>query len=91
MCLETSVVDGSLRTRFVLPNDAIRVDARACRVTCGEAEYWFPPEVAGRILAANRPAYQLRLASRAAIPEAVAAICEASAGMETGGFSLVVA
>jgi hypothetical protein len=75
MCLETRVVDGSMRTRFALPGAPIRIDAAACRISCGEREYWLPPEVAGRMLASGRPGVDLRIERREEIPDAVTAIC----------------
>ncbi|HTL33663.1 MAG TPA: methyltransferase [Kofleriaceae bacterium] len=75
MCLVTSAVEGSMRTRFELPTAPIRVDARACSISCGPNAYWLPPEVAGRMLADGRPVVELRLERREAIVDAVAAIC----------------
>jgi hypothetical protein len=65
-----------MRTRFELPRE-IRVAAQTCSVWCNAtgAEYWLPPNVAGRLLASGKSLVELHIGSRDEIPAAVAAIC----------------
>jgi SAM-dependent methyltransferase len=96
MCLTSAQVAGSFRTRAQVPADAIAIDAAACAVVAGgrgaldpvAPRYWLPPAVAARITARQRSGYTLRLGALAAIPEAAAAICDASPGVERAGFAL---
>jgi len=98
MCLASSQIAGSFRTRVSLPADPIIIDAVACAIIAprrGELDpvaprYWLPPAVAARIAAQHGTGYALRLRSVAAIPEAATAICEASPGSERDGFALVL-
>jgi hypothetical protein len=50
--------------------------------------YWLPPAVAARITARGLAGYTLQLGALAAIPDAAAAICDASPGGEREGFAL---
>jgi hypothetical protein len=96
MCLSSTQVAGSFRTRSLLPDGAITVDAAACAIVApgrGALDpvvprYWLPPAVAARITRAGHAGYTLRLAAIAAIPEAAAAICDGSPGLERAGFAL---
>jgi hypothetical protein len=96
MCLTSTLVAGSFRTRSQLPDGAITIDAVACAVVApgrGELDpvvprYWLPPAVAARITARGLSGYALRLGALAAIPEAAAAICDASPAVERTSFAL---
>jgi SAM-dependent methyltransferase len=96
MCLASAQVAGSFRTRTRLPDGPIAIDAVGCAVIAshrGELDpapprYWLPPAVAARIAARRWAGYELRLGSVTAIPEAAAAICEASPEVERGDFAL---
>ena len=98
MCLASAQVAGSFRTRTRIPDGPIAIDAVACSVIApgrGELDpavprYWLPPAVAARIAGHGRTGYDLRLRSIAAIPEAAAAICDASPGIERADFALAV-
>ena len=97
MCLATTQVAGSFRTRARLPSDPIAIDAVGCAVVAARPgalepvapRYWLPPAVAGAITAARLAGYELRLGALAAIPEAAAAIAAGSPGCERAGFALV--
>jgi hypothetical protein len=96
MCLASTQVAGSFRTRAQLPGGAIAIDATACAIIApgrGALDpvvprYWLPPAVAARLVAHGLAGYQLRLGALAAIPEAADAICGASRGLERAGFGL---
>jgi hypothetical protein len=96
MCLASSQIAGSFRTRARLPTEPILIDAVACAIVAprrGELDpvvprFWLPPAVAARIAAQHGTGYTLRLRSIVAIPEAAAAICEASPAIECDGFAL---
>jgi hypothetical protein len=97
MCLASTQVAGSFRTRTRLPGGPIAIDAVACAVIApgrGELDptvprYWLPPAVAARITAGGRAGFELRLGSIAAIPAAAEAICAASPGLERADFALL--
>lgn len=97
MCLASTQIAGSFRTRTKLPDGPIAIDAVACAVIAprrGELDpvaprYWLPPAVAARIAAQHRTGYALRLGSVTAIPDAAAAICEAAPGLERDDFALL--
>jgi hypothetical protein len=96
MCLASSQIAGSFRTRVSLPTDPILIDAVACAIIAPRRgafdpiapRYWLPPAVASRIVAQHGTGYALRLHSITSIPAAAAAICEASPGSEHEGFVL---
>ena len=97
MCLTSTQVGGSFRTRSRLPDGAIAIDVATCAIVApgrGALDpvvprYWLPPAVATRIRARGLAGYSLQLATLAAIPEAAAAICDASPGVERAGFGLL--
>ena len=96
MCLASTQIAGSFRTRGRLPDGAIAIDAAACAIIApgrGALDpvvprYWLPPAVATRIAGHRLAGYALHLGALAAIPDAAAAICDASPGLERTGFAL---
>jgi hypothetical protein len=95
MCLHSTRVAGSFRTRTRLPAAPITIDAAAGRISLAHPDellgvaprYWLPPAVCARISAAGHTSYELHLGALAAIPSAAAAIC-AAAPAESDGFAL---
>jgi hypothetical protein len=96
MCLASEQVAGSFRTRSRLPDGAIAIDAAACAIIApgrGPLDpvvprYWLPPAIAARLAARGLAGYELRLAALSAIPDAAAAICDASPGAASVDFAL---
>jgi SAM-dependent methyltransferase len=96
MCLTSSQVAGSFRTRTRLPDGPITIDALACSIVAprrGEFDpvvprYWLPPSVGTRITATGRAGYQLQLDSLSAIPAAASAIHRALPAAAHSGFTL---
>jgi hypothetical protein len=96
MCLANRREGGSFRTRTVLPDAPIEIDAGAATVTTAKRgdvdvvapRYWLPPAIAARIRAAGFGGYALRLGAIDAIAEAAAAICAAGPAVERPGFAL---
>ncbi|HEY0484510.1 MAG TPA: class I SAM-dependent methyltransferase [Kofleriaceae bacterium] len=96
MCLTSTQAAGSFRTRSQLPDGAIAVDAIACAIIApgrGALDptvprYWLPPAIAAQLHARGLAGYALRLGALTAIPDAAAAICEASPGLERAGYAL---
>lgn len=99
MCLDDVQIAGSFRTRTRVPATPIEIDAALCSVTTAERgaaapctpAYWLPPAVAARLTSRGIGRLALRLGDIRAVPDAAAAICDASAGVERDGFALVIA
>jgi SAM-dependent methyltransferase len=96
MCLESSRVDGSFRTRTQLPGAPVTVDASTGWISAARPSellgvaprYWLPPAICARLAAAGHTRYELQLGSLAALPEAAAALCAAAPAIERAGFAL---
>ncbi|MFT3699227.1 MAG: class I SAM-dependent methyltransferase [Kofleriaceae bacterium] len=95
MCLAHELVGGSLRTRARVDERPILVDAVAMTVaTAPHTEhdvvaprYWLPSAIASVIRSRGHRGYELFLGSLAAIPAAVATLCD---GAPPNDFTLVV-
>ncbi|HEY0255509.1 MAG TPA: hypothetical protein VGC41_28465, partial [Kofleriaceae bacterium] len=95
MCLFHELIGGSFRTRTRVDERPIFVDAIAGTIaTAPHTEhdlvaprYWLPEKVAATIRARGHVGYELLLGSIAAIPAAVATICD---GVSPDNFVLVV-
>lgn len=95
MCLHHELVAGSIRTRTRVDEQPILIDAVAMTVaTAPHTEhdvvaprYWLPAQVAATIRARGHHGYELFLGSTAAIPAAVATICD---GAPVNDFTIVV-
>ena len=91
MCLANAQVDGSFRTRTIVP-EAIEIDGgHITTAITGDLDriaprYWMPPAVAATMRARGHAGYTLYLGTTEAIPAAVATICD---GAEPSNFVLV--
>ncbi|MEO6773311.1 MAG: methyltransferase [Kofleriaceae bacterium] len=101
MCLATELVGdpaspsggSSFRTRSRVPAGPIHVDAIAAQIATAPRgdhdpvapRYWLPPAIAAAIRARGHAGYELFLGGIAAIPGAVAALCDGERGE---GFTL---
>ena len=96
MCVVNARIDGTFSVRTAVPG-AIEIDATTCRVTTvrrGDIDpvapsYWLPPPVAARLVAGKLAGYTLHLGRIDALPDAAAAICAASPGVERDGVTLI--
>jgi hypothetical protein len=92
MCLANARVEGSFRTRTIVPEIAIEIDAlHVTTARTGDLDYiapryWLPPAVAAAIRARGHAGYALWLGTTEAIPAAVRTICD---GDEPANFVLV--
>ncbi|MDQ3371049.1 MAG: hypothetical protein M3680_36995, partial [Myxococcota bacterium] len=84
MCVASTCVEGSFRTRTAAPRGPITLDAHTRQVSAparggldGTApRYWIPPAVAARLVAAGCARGEIRISDVAEIPAIAAAICD---------------